>query len=373
MEYIQERITTLHDISRGSRRATVPDHPTDRTCVVVPMTEHTATSPTSADILTTLERVDPSQLIIALRAGREHVATICDWIGAYEINAETIWCDGPRVRRLLGKNDLLTPRGKGRDVWLALGVATAGTEEYIVLHDADTKSYTADHVARLLFGLVCSPPHEFVKGYYARVEGNRLYGRLFRLFYAPLMRALSMHHSSPIVEYLSAFRYALAGEMAMTRSLARQLRVPRSWGLEVGVLGDAFLNAGFDGTAQVDLGVHEHDHRAVDGPEGLETMSTDVSEALFHTLSDGGIEPEYERLRESYRHCGNQLVRQYAADGAFNGWEYDNTAERNQVSTYASAVCSPGVDSRLPAWGEESPIDPVALREAARADREALR
>lgn len=310
MEYIQERITTLHDISRGSRRATVPDQPTDRTCVVVPMTEHTATSPTAGDILTTLERVDPSRLIIALRAGRKHAGTICDWIGDYEINTETIWCDGPRVRQLLGENDLLTPRGKGRDVWLALGVATAGSEEYIVLHDADTKSYTADHVARLLFGLVCSPPHEFVKGYYARVEENQLYGRLFRLFYAPLMHALSTCHPSPIVEYLSAFRYALAGEMAMTRSLARQVCLPRGWGLEVGVLGDAFQNAGFDGTAQVDLGVHEHDHRAVGGPEGLETMSSDVSEALFHTLAAGEIEPEYDRVRERYRHSGNQLVRQ---------------------------------------------------------------
>ena len=63
-----------------------------------------------------------------------------------------------------------------------------------------------------------------------------------------------------------------------------------------GLLGEAFLAAGFSGTAQVDLGIHEHDHRAVRGETGLAGMSTHVASALAQALSDAGIEPEFAAL-----------------------------------------------------------------------------
>jgi glucosyl-3-phosphoglycerate synthase len=358
MEYVQERVTTLHDFND-----TVPPAPTDRASVVIPMTEHAHTSLTTERILSTLEQVDPARVVIALRADEQHVETIHKWLSGYDFTCETIWCDGPRVNNLLREEGLDGRRGKGRDVWLALGVAS--NEEYVVLHDADTETYSERHMKRLLFPL--SHGHSFVKGYYARVERNKFYGRLFRLFYTPLVRALSERQSAPVVTYLDAFRYALAGEMAMTDQLARQLRPPRGWGLEVGTLGDAFRVAGFEGSAQVDLGVHEHDHRAVTGPRGLGDMSTEVGSALFHALCDNGVDPEYESLREAYQETANTVIAQYGADAAFNGMDYDSEAEREQIDAYAAAVQPPGEDTRLPAW-KDAPIDSVAVRETARAD-----
>ena len=96
--------------------------------------------------------------------------------------------------------------------------------------------------------------------YYARVENDCLYGRLLRLFYAPVVRALAngaadrrpVTDGGDLLAYLGAFRYALAGEFATTGALARRLRAPRGWGLEVGTLGDALDATGFAGTAQVD-------------------------------------------------------------------------------------------------------------------------
>lgn len=358
MEYVQERVTTLHDFTDS-----VPDAPTDRTSVVIPMTEHAHTSLTTERILTSLEQVDPARVVVALRADDRNVSTIHEWLSGYDFDCETVWCDGPRVRELLCDVGLDGPRGKGRDVWLALGVASQA--EYVVFHDADTETYSERHVNRLLFAL--DRGHSFVKGYYARIERNQLYGRLFRLFYAPLVRALAERQSAPIVEYLDAFRYALAGEMAMTAPLARQARVPRGWGLEVGLLGTAFERAGFEGSAQVDLGVHEHDHRAVGGPRGLGDMSLEVGAALFYALADNGVQPEYEPLRERYLETANTLIDQYADDAAFNGLEYDSTAEREQIEEYARAVQPPDEDTRLPAWADAS-IDPSTVAKAARAD-----
>jgi glucosyl-3-phosphoglycerate synthase len=246
-------------------------------------------------------------------------------------------------------------------VRLALGVAADA--EYVVVHDADAKTYTDRHVPKLLFPVANG--HDFSKGYYARVENDRLYGRLFRLFYAPLVRALAATEAHPIVDYFDAFRYGLAGEFATTGEMARKLRAQRSWGLEVGTLGEAYRLAGFERSAQVDLGVHEHDHRSVAGPQGLGDMCREVGSALFRALADAGVSPVYDELIEQYRDEATALVEQYATDAAFNGLEYDASAEREQVATYAGAIEPPGADERLPAW-EDAPLSPDEVLDRSR-------
>jgi len=360
MEYVQERVTTLHDFTDP-----VPEAPTDEAAVVVPITEREHASLAAERVFTALEDVDPGRVVVALRAGAERVGDVRAWLASFDIQTEAVWCDGPRVRGLLAEHGLGGTRGKGRDVWLALGVASDAP--YVAVHDADAKTYARGHVPRLLFPLAHG--YGFAKGYYARVENRRLYGRLFRLFYAPLVRALDDAHDAPVLDYLGAFRYALAGEFAATREVARALRVQRGWGLEVGTLGDTFDAAGLDGSAQVDLGIHEHDHRAVGGPEGLADMADEVGMALLRVVEEGGVAPDYATLPDRYRETAGRFVDRYALDAAFNGLEYDRAAEREQVDGYADAVGPPGEDTRLPAW-REAPITPRQVREATRADIE---
>jgi glucosyl-3-phosphoglycerate synthase len=345
MEYVQERVTTLHDFADAN-----PSAPTDRATVVVPMTERDHASLAAERVLTELERVDPHRVVVALRATEQRVGDVVSWVEGFDVAAEVLWCSAPRVESHLRERGLDGETGKGRDVWLALGVAA--DTEYVVCHDADAKSYASTHVNKLLFPL--AEGHDFSKGYYARVENGRLYGRLFRLFYAPLVRALETAHEAAIVDYFDAFRYGLAGEFAATGELVRSLRVQRGWGLEVGTLGEAFQYAGFDRSAQVDLGVHEHDHRSVGGPSGLGDMCREVGAALFRSLEDAGVSPAYDTLPERYRRQASRLVDQYAADAGFNGLEYDAADERDQVETYAAAIESPGTDRRLPAWNDTS-------------------
>ncbi|MFC6730871.1 glycosyl transferase family 2, partial [Natronoarchaeum mannanilyticum] len=223
-------------------------------------------------------------------------------------------------------------------VWLALGVAAAGSE-FVAVHDADAKSYAPTHVPRLLAPLAAD--YSFSKGYYARVENDRLYGRLYRLFVAPLLRSLDDAHDDPVLDYLDAFRYPLAGEFAMTADLARSVRAQPSWGLEIGTLGETFDRVGFEGSAQVDLDVHEHDHRAVSGSDGLSGMAEHVGAALFRVLEDQGVAVDYDAVRERYREVGAAMVDQYAADAGFNDLAFDRAAEREQVRTYADAISTP--------------------------------
>jgi glucosyl-3-phosphoglycerate synthase len=358
MEYVQERVTTLHDLADPR-----PETPTDRCAVVVPMTEREYAGLAAERVLSELERVDPARVIVPLRAPADKVAQFHDWLTEYDLTLQTLWCTGPRVETLLDAHGLDGTRGKGRDVWLAVGQALA--EEYVVVHDADTKTYSRWYVPRLLYPLL--EGHDFTKGYYARVENNRLYGRLFRLFYSPLVRTLADQHDAPILDYLAAFRYALAGEFAATSDLLRTVRFQRSWGLEVGTLGEAFAEAGFRRSAQVDLGAYEHDHRAVSGPTGLSDMSQTVGEAILRVVTDHGVEPDYGTLPARYRETGFDFVRRYATDAAYNGLEYDRSGEREQVTTYAKAIGPPGSDRRLPAW-DDAPITPGEIRQAASED-----
>jgi len=357
MEYVQERVATLHDFGGAA-----PAAPLDRTTVVVPLTARDQASLAAEHVLTTLDDVAPGSVLVALRADADRVASVREWVESLGVDAELLWCNAPPVEALLADHGLGGPAGKGRDVWLALGVA-ATLGEFVVVHDADATTYGPEHVPRLCFPL--AREYSFVKGYYARVENDRLYGRLCRLFYEPAVAALDEISDASVVDYLGAFRYGLAGEFAATSDVVRGLRAQRGWGLEVGTLGEAFAAAGFSGTAQVDLGVHEHDHRAVGGPAGLSDMADEVADALFRVLADADVRVDYDSLCERYRETARRYVDQYALDAAFNGLDFDREGERDQVDAYAEAIGPPGEDQRLPAWAETE-LSAAAVRTAAR-------
>ena len=359
MEYVQESITTLHDLT-----GEVPDAPVGQAAVVVPMTEREYAGLAAERVLSELSTASPRRVVIALRAAPDRVGRFREWLSGFDLPLDVLWCNGPDIERLLADHGLAGEAGKGRDIWLALALA-AEAGDYVVLQDADARGYSRADLARLLWPV--AQDFAFSKGYYARIEGNQLYGRLCRLFYEPLVAALADRHDAPILDYLGAFRYALAGEVAMTADLARRIRVPRTWGLEVGMLGDAFEYGGFEATAQVDLGTHEHDHRSVSGPTGLSNMSHEVGAALLGAVEDHGIQPEYATLPDAYREKARTMIRQYAADAALNGLAYDRADEHNQVAAYADAVQPPRRDARLPAW-VDAPFSAEDVRMALQSD-----
>lgn len=375
MEYAQERVTTLHDLGDADPSVSVGE-----AAIVVPLTERELETEATARVFRQLGRLDPGRVVVALRAPSGAVADVARWLDGFDAAPDVCWCGGPRVERRLAAVGLGGRGGKGRDLWLGLGVALDSDPEQVVVHDADTEGFHARTVRRLLFPLTRG--HEFTKGYYARVESpapgepERLYGRLNRLFYEPLVGALAESHdvrAQPLIAYLGAFRYALAGEFAVRADVAADLSLDRGWGLEVGLLAETFDRVGFDGAAQVDLGVHRHAHRSVEGAGGLGSMSETVGERLLRAVERHGAAISYDDLRARYREAAARYVDAYADDAAFNGLDYDRERECEQVERYAAAVAPPtGADDRLPSW-RTAPLDPGVVAEAAAADlREAV-
>lgn len=357
MDYTQERIATLHDLTNPT-----PTAPIDDSAIVVPIAGDSVETTRPAHVFETLEIVDPGTVVVPLRAPPAAVDPFRQWVDSFDLSVTVLWCSGDAVESMLADHGIGGEAGKGRDVWIGLGVA-AELADYVAVHDADATTYSTFHVPRLLAPLEMG--YEFVKGYYARVEDGKLYGRLARLLVAPLLRALEERHDEAIVRYLSAFRYPLAGEFAFTAEAARQVRAQRRWGLEIGLLGEAYASVGESRTAQADLGVHRHDHRPVNGSQGLSTMAEQVSAALFRVLEDRGVTIEYESIVEAYRTAADELVGQYEADARFNGLQYDAPAEREQYRVYASSVTPPGADTRLPAWND-APLAPSDIVTATR-------
>lgn len=358
MDFTQERVATLHDYGDAA-----PAIPAKRIALVVPMTERDAGSLAADHLFTSLSTLPLSSVVVPISAPRARIQPIVDWLDEYDAPVEPVWCDGPAVESLLQESGLDGEAGKGRDVWLGIGLT--GDADIVAFHDADVTTNSARDLRKLLAPL--DGDVAFAKAYYARVENGRLYGRLFRLLYEPLVATLEREHDDPLISYLGAFRYALAGEFAMTADLARGMRLPRRWGLEVGTLGQAYAAVGFAGTVQVDLGRYEHDHRAVSGPTGLSTMAKGVARTLLRVVEDGGVDPEYETLPDRYEDVADRFVRQYRADARFNGMDFDEAAEREQVRAYSSAISAPNPDDGLPAWSETD-LEPSALRAAVRDD-----
>ena len=131
--------------------------------------------------------------------------------------------------------------------------------ELICFLDADTEGFSAHFATGLLGPLVCEPGVSFVKGCYRRPfehggvslpEGG---GRVNHLTARP---ALALFYPQ-----LGGVRQPLAGEVAARRELLERLPFATGYGVEIGMLIDAWREVGLEGIAQVDLDVHRNRHQ----------------------------------------------------------------------------------------------------------------
>lgn len=304
-----------------------------------------------------------------------------------------LWDDGPRLQalyRLLASEGLSAgPAGKGRGVWLALGFALAEERARVVaLHDCDICDYSRELLARLCFPIANrNMNYEFVKGYYARVR-ERLYGRATRLFMTPFLRAMkSVLGTHPLLEFLDSFRFALAGECAMTLDLARSIRIPSDWGLEVGLLAEIYRSCPPKRICQVEL-VENYDHKhrglsAEDASAGLHRMVSDIGASLIRNLASHGVEFDagfLNSLCAAYVRLAQDAVARYHDAAALNGIPFDRHEEERAVEVFQGALRGAGlafvrdpIGSReIPNWNRVTaalPDFPRQLCEAVAADR----
>ena len=267
-----------------------------------------------------------------------------------------LWNDGPRLMAVDAKlRELgLAPRelGKGRNVWYMLGyVLAAGEVESVALHDCDIVTYTRDLLARLIYP-VANPSfnYAFCKGYYARVGGSSLGGRVSRLFVTPLLRSLTkVCGYSEFLNYMDSFRYPLAGEFSMRAYVIDDLLIPSDWGLEIGVLSEMNRNYATNRICQVDIAdVYDHKHQKLsqdDPGAGLSKMSTDIAKALFRKLATKGevfTSEKFRTLKATYYRVALDFIDTYRNDAVMNGLDYDRHAEEEAVELFARNIILAG-------------------------------
>lgn len=261
-----------------------------------------------------------------------------------------LWNDGPRMgafyQQLADACPGSVTHGKGFNVWAGFGLVYGeGKSALVVTQDCDVASFRRGELARLCYA--CLEPalgYEFAKMYYSRVT-DRIYGRVSRLFLAPLLQALVRvvgHH--PLLDFLLSFRYPLSGECAMRRELAGSVSLGADWGLEIGLLCETFRAVEPARVCQVDGGDnydHRHQPLGADANEGLRKMCRQIAGTLFVHLASEGVPmgPEFlPAVQSSYSRESREALRRYRGLALMNGIAFDPEAEQQAVEAFSSAL-----------------------------------
>lgn len=184
-------------------------------------------------------------------------------------------------------------RGKGDAMWRALSVLRG---DLVVFLDADTADPGPRFVTGLLAPLHADPRVRFVKGHYRRplrigsVEMPTGGGRVTELTARPLLRRCFPE--------LGGVRQPLAGEIAADRTLLTALPFHLGYGVDVGLLIDAWRVCGAAGIAEADLDVRRNRHQPL---EDLHDMACTVADVILDKAAgiraqDHDVRPPMDRL-----------------------------------------------------------------------------
>jgi glucosyl-3-phosphoglycerate synthase len=392
-------ITTLHRLGDGSVRrieAELKHFARERPIALVLPCLHTEVDGVGLSRIMEVLREVPylRQVIVSVsgRDRRDEFERVKKFFEALP-EASCVWGSGPTVGELIGRlqqSGLETgPDGKGRAVWIGIGYAIAcGEVDGLVFHDCDISTYDPLFLGRLCFPIVHpNLEYEFCKGYYGRAT-DRLHGRATRLFVTPLIRALQRTLGPlPLLEFLDSFRYPLAGEVSMSTSMARRIRIPNDWGIEIGTLAEVFRSCSHQRVCQVELCDnydHKHQELSPDDPRrGLHRMVIDIAMSLFRNLASVGVQFDagfLNTLSAAYLRQAQDTVARYGDEAVINGLRFDQHDEEAMVETFAGGlrmaglefVRSPHRDSLIPNWQRVISALPeflTDLRYAVQVDR----
>ncbi|MEM6479540.1 MAG: glycosyl transferase [Pseudomonadota bacterium] len=315
------------------------------------------------------------------------------FFGDLNQNHIVIWNDSPRMLELGARLNAMglapTEQGKGKNVWSSLGYLIGCADSSVMaIHDCDILTYDKELLARLVYP-VANPnfPYQVAKGYYPRIGGQSLNGRVTRLLVSPILIALKrVVGDRDYIDYLRSFRYPLSGEFAMRTAILPDLRIPSDWGLEIGVLSEAWRNLAPKAVCQVDISdAYDHKHQDLSPNEataGLNRMSTDICKAIFRKLAADGtvFTPNvFRTLKATYYRCALDLLEAYYNDARMNGLSIDRHKEEQSIELFAENIMragqvfldNPSETPFIPTWNRIHAADPSFLNDitaAARAD-----
>lgn len=298
-----------------------------------------------------------SEIVIGLdRADEGEYRHALEYFSRLPQHHRVLWNDGPRLmaidKQLQDIGLAPTHLGKGRNVWYCYGYTLASAKsKAVALHDCDILTYDRSLLARLIYPVAnLNFSYVFCKGYYARVAGTRIGGRVMRLFVTPLIRTLKrVSEQNEFLDYLDSYRYPLAGEFSLRSDVINDLRIPSDWGLEVGVLSEMKRNYANNRLCQADIAdIYDHKHQdlsADDAEKGLSKMTVDIAKALFRKLATNGdvfSSEKFRTIKATYYRIALDFIDTYHNDAIINGLEYDRHQEEQSVELFASNIMSAG-------------------------------
>ena len=237
-----------------------------------------------------------------------------------------------------------------RNVWYCFGYMLAlRNVDVIGLHDCDILTYNREMLARLLYPVVHPVfPYVFAKGFYPRINEQKLGGRVTRLLITPLLEALrKVCGENDYLRFLDSFRYPLAGEFAMRSHVVNDIRIPSDWGLKL-VFCLKCAGIGNRVIAQVDADQYDHKHQemsAGDVTKGLSRMSVDISKAVFRKLAtDGEIfsAEKFRTIKATYYREALDRIDCYYNDAMMNDLTLDRHTEEAAVELFARNIMVAG-------------------------------
>ena len=330
------------------------------------------------------------RVIIGLdRANEDQYRHARQFFGRLPQEHVVIWNDSPRQVQLgkrLEANGLYPSEpGKGKNVWSCLGYLMACADSAVVgIHDCDIVTYNREMLARMVYP-VANPafPYQVAKGYYPRVGNGSMNGRVTRLLVSPLLIALKrVIGDRDYLDYLRSFRYPLSGEFAMRTGILPDLRIPSDWGLEIGILSEAWRNLAPKAVCQVEIAdVYDHKHQPLsedDASTGLSRMSTDICKAIFRKLAaDGTVFTMhvFRTLKATYYRTALDLLEAYYNDARMNGLTIDRHREEQSIELFAENIMragsvfldNPSETPFIPTWNRVHAADPDLLRDMLKA------
>ncbi|MCH9640466.1 MAG: glucosyl-3-phosphoglycerate synthase [Actinomycetia bacterium] len=187
------------------------------------------------------------------------------------------------VSREVALPEVAPQNGKGEVLWRSLAATTG---DFVVFVDSDLIDPDPMFVPKLLGPLLTTEGVHLVKGFYRRplkISGSEDAsggGRVTELVARPLLGALRPE--------LMCVYQPLGGEYAGTRELLTAVPFAPGYGVEIGLLIDAYDRLGLDALAQVNLGVRTHRNRPL---TELASMSRQVIATLLSRcgIADSGV------------------------------------------------------------------------------------
>ncbi|MEM9969310.1 MAG: glycosyl transferase [Pseudomonadota bacterium] len=330
------------------------------------------------------------RIIIGLdRANADQFHRACAFFKGLKQQHMVIWNDSQRMQSLEKRLQLMglapTEQGKGKNVWTAIGyMLSCRDTDVMAIHDCDILNYSNELLARLIYPVIQPTfPYQLAKGYYARIGGDKLNGRVTRLLVSPLLIALKrVIGDRDYLDYLRSFRYPLSGEFAMRTSILPDLRIPSDWGLEIGVLSEAWRNLAPKAVCQVEIAdAYDHKHQSLspdDARTGLNRMSTDICKAVFRKLAaDGTVFTNnvFRTLKATYYRCALDLLEAYYCDAKMNGLSVDRHSEEASIELFAENIMlagqtfldNPHETPFIPTWNRVHAADPGFLADMNQA------